>query len=188
MAETIYVKNMVCPRCIAAVTKSFEDAGVAPDTVSLGEVKISTPLTDQHIHHIESNLSQQGFELLNPGKSAIITQIKAAIVEQVHYQKEPLKVNFSTYLSEKLHQDYSSLSRLFSSVEGVTIEKFIMSQKIEKVKELLRYDQLTLSQIALQLDYSSVAHLSTQFKKETGMTPSEFKKQKDNHRKNIDEI
>ncbi len=188
MAETIYVKNMVCPRCIAAVTATFEKTGLPPEQVTLGEVKVAKSPSNEQLKQLQDDLSNQGFELLNPGKSAIIAQIKAAIIDQIHYQKDHLKTNFSTFLSEKLHQDYSSLSRLFSSVEGVTIEKYIMSQKIEKVKELLRYDELTLSQIAVQLDYSSVAHLSTQFKKETGMTPSVFKKQKENDRRTIDKI
>ncbi|WP_421877558.1 AraC family transcriptional regulator [Marinoscillum sp.] len=188
MAETIYIKNMVCPRCIAAVTETFHQAGIAPERISLGEVQVTTMPDELQLEKIQSTLEAQGFELLNRGKSAIIAQIKSAIIEQVHYSKEPLKVNFSTYLSEKIHQEYGSLSRLFSSVEGVTIEKFITSQKIEKVKELLHYDELNLSQIAHQLDYSSVAHLSSQFKKETGMTPSAFKKQKTISRNTLDQL
>lgn len=182
------MKNMVCPRCISVVTGIFDAAGASTESVNLGEVQVANSLNDEQIRTISDELKTQGFELLNPGKSAIITQIKSAIIDQIHYSKEPLKVNFSVFLSEKLHQEYSSLSRLFSSVEGITIEKYVTSQKIEKVKELLFYDELSLSQIAHQLDYSSVAHISAQFKKETGMTPSAFKKQKKIERKAIDGI
>ncbi len=129
-----------------------------------------------------------GFELLETGKSALISQIKSLIIGQIHYKTESLKVNFSTFLAESLHHDYSYLSRLFSSVEGITIEKFITQQKIERVKELLFYNQLTLSEIAFQLDYSSTAHLSSQFKKETGMTPSAFKSQHKPGHRHLDSI
>ncbi len=188
MRETIYIKNMVCPRCIVAVRKVFTDQHVAVDSVQLGEVFVTKSPGLDTLELIRNDLEAQGFELLNPGKSAIISKIKSTIIEQIHYSTEQLTVNFSTFLSGKLNQDYSSLSRLFSSVEGVTIEKFITSQKIEKVKELLFYDELTLSQIAYQLDYSSVAHLSAQFKKETGMTPTSFKKQQTNKRKTLDNL
>ncbi len=179
---------MVCPRCIAAVTQTFAEAGIKPDAVTLGEVHMDIPPTSVQLTQIDQALKKLGFELLNPGKAAIIAQIKAAVVQQVHYETTPLQVNLSTFLSDKLHQEYSTLSRMFSAVEGITIEKYFLSQKIEKVKELLRYDELTLSQIALQLDYSSVAHLSSQFKKETGMTPTAFKKESKANRKMLDEL
>ncbi|MEQ8471277.1 MAG: AraC family transcriptional regulator [Marinoscillum sp.] len=188
MAETIYVKNMVCPRCISVVTEIFESFNSKPEEVKLGEVRLPSKPTKQNLHLIAEKLKSHGFEILAPGKSAIIAKVKSTIIDQIHYSKEPLKVNFSTFLSEKLHQEYNSLSRLFSSVEGITIEKFITSQKIEKVKELLFYGEFSLSEISYQLSYSSVAHLSAQFKKETGMTPSAFKKQRDPDRKSLDKI
>jgi len=188
MGDTIYIKNMVCPRCIAAVTRVFNEQEIPLESIQLGEVTVSVKPSSAALKAIDSALQQQGFQLLNPGKSATIAKIKSVIIEQIHYSTEKLTVNFSTFLSDHLNQDYSSLSRLFSSVEGITIEKYITSQKIEKVKELLFYDELTLSQIAHQLDYSSVSHLSAQFKKETGMTPTAFKKQNMNQRKTLDDL
>lgn len=185
MSETIHIKNMVCPRCISAVEKVFQDHGYPPIQVRLGEVNLPTDLDPSAKPTIEKALKNLGFEILEPGKSGIIAQIKATILEQVHYSNEPLTVNLSTVLSEKLHHEYTYLSRLFSSVEGITIEKYVTSQKIERVKELLIYDQLTLSQIAYKVNYSSVAHLSAQFKKETGMTPTSFKKQANPKRKGL---
>ena len=179
---------MVCPRCIAAVKDIFEGENINPLDVSLGEVKTVDPLDPELKEAISTKLQKSGFELLEPGKSGLIAQIKAAIIEQIHHKSDSLNVNFSTFLSEKLHHEYSYLSRLFSSVEGVTIEKYIMAQKIEKVKESLFYDEKNLSEIAYLLNYSSVAHLSSQFKKETGMTPSAYKKQKSSDRKMLDEL
>lgn len=186
MTETLYIKHMVCPRCISAVEKTFQDHGYPPRSVKLGEVEISGSLEPKIKEKLSSDLKSLGFELLEPGKSGLIAKIKSAIIEQVHYAKVPLKVNFSAFLADRLNHEYSYLSRLFSSVEGITIEKYITSQKIERVKELLFYNEMTLSQIAYQLDYSSVAHLSAQFKKETGMTPTDFKKQKNPERKGLD--
>lgn len=178
MADTkLYIKNMVCPRCIAAVKQTFEDLEIPVRRVDLGEVETANPVSLTEKQALGEKLQSGGFELLEPGSSSLISKIKDLIIKQVHYTEEPLEVNFSTYLSEKLHHDYSYLSRLFSSVESITIEKYITSQKIEKVKELLFYNELTLSEISYRLGYSSVAHLSSQFKKETGMTPTAFKKQ-----------
>mgnify|MGYP001942449225 CR=1 FL=1 len=179
---------MVCPRCIAAVKDIFESEGIHPLNVVLGEVRLSTQLSENEIENFSKKLKADGFELLESGKSKLISQIKSAIIEQIHHSQEMLNVNFSTFLSEKLNHEYSYLSRLFSSVEGVTIEKYITAQKIEKVKELLFYDEKNLSEIAYQLNYSSVAHLSSQFKKETGMTPTAYKKQNSDNRKMLDQI
>jgi AraC-like DNA-binding protein len=126
--------------------------------------------------------------LLEPGKSVLISKIKTVIIEQIHHAQEPLSINFSSLISDKLNHEYAYLSRLFSSVEGITIEKFIVLQKIEKVKEYLIYNQMTLSEIANEMKYSSVAHLSSQFKKETGMTPTQFKSQSSHHRKPLDKL
>lgn len=188
MNSIIHIKNMVCPRCVVAVKDALDKANVGFDIVSLGEVELKRPLDENQRGNLIPILREKGFELLEDKTSAIISNIKGLIIEQIHYSHETLKVNFSTYLSEKLGKDYASLSRLFSSVESITIEKFITSQKIERVKELLIYDQLTLSQIAHQMSYSSVAHLSAQFKKETGLTPTQFKNEKSVSRKPIDRI
>lgn len=179
---------MVCPRCIAAVEVTFKTHGITPQQVKLGAVEVANPITGNLKSKLANELKSHGFEILEPGKSSIIAQIKAAIIEQIHHNSQSLHVNFSTYLSEKLNHEYGYLSRLFSSVEGVTIEKYITAQKIEKVKELLFYDEKTLSEIAYLLNYSSVAHLSGQFKKETGMTPTAYKKQKFSDRKMLDDL
>lgn len=176
--NTIHIKNMVCPRCIMAVEDLFKVLNIEIKSIRLGEVVVSRKLEDETKRQLAKQLKDLGFALLEPGKSLIISQIKSMLIQQIHHTNEPLKVNYSTFLSENLHHDYSYLSRLFSSVEGVTIEKFITAQKIERVKELLFYNEMNLSEIAFQMNYSSVAHLSAQFKKETGMTPSAFKKQK----------
>lgn len=178
MAEKniLHIKNMVCPRCIMAVEGVFTELEIPLQNIKLGEVLVYKPLGAEKQQALNHKLKGLGFELLERGKSALISQIKSLIIQQIHYSAEALEVNFSTFLADKLRHDYSYLSRLFSSIEGSTIEKFITAQKIEKVKELLFYDELTLSEIAHRLNYSSVAHLSSQFKKETGMTPTAFKK------------
>jgi AraC-like DNA-binding protein len=144
--------------------------------VELGQVYLNSPITETNLVLFEKEIKKLGFELLESAKSVLISKIKTIIIDQIHYKDENIKVNFSTLLAEKLNYEYNYLSHLFSAIEGITIEKFIIRQKIEKVKELLFYDQLSLSEIAIQLDYSSAAYLSNQFSKETGMTPSVFKK------------
>ena len=137
---------------------------------------------------LKKQLAKKGFQLLDDKHSQLINKIKSTIIEQIHYQDTILPINFSSLLSENLNFDYTYLSRLFSSVEGQTIERFILAQKIEKVKELLTYDEMTIAEIAYQLHYSSPAHLSTQFKKITGMSPSAFKKLHHQERKSLDEL
>tara|TARA_R110002072_G_scaffold125553_10_gene261731 strand:+ start:243 stop:815 length:573 start_codon:yes stop_codon:yes gene_type:complete len=172
----LHIKNMVCPRCIMAIEGVLKELNIDYNKVTLGEVSLNKEITPSQQVALNKELQALGFELLESGKSALISRIKTLIVEQIHHKKENLQVNFSTFLSDQLHHDYSNLSRLFSSVEGITIEKFITRQKTERVKELLFYNEMNLSEIAFQMNYSSVAHLSAQFKKETGMTPSAFKK------------
>jgi AraC-like DNA-binding protein len=180
------IKNMVCPRCISAVEVILKEQAILYSEVKLGEVNLINSISKEQKEKLSEALMSQGFELLENEKSSLIAQIKAAVIAQVHHSKEPMKENFSSYLSERLHHEYTALSKLFSAVEGITIEKYITAQKIEKAKELLYYDQMNLAEIAFQLDYSSSAYLSSQFKKETGMTPSEFKKQSDPKRRNLD--
>lgn len=176
MSDKLHIKNMVCPRCISAVKAVFADSGLPVEEVSLGEVKLNAPLASDARSEVSKKLAALGFELLEEGRSSLVSKIKTLIIDRIHHTNEELTENFSTYLSNQLAHDYSYLSRLFSSVEGVTIERFITRQRVEKVKELLFYDELSLKEIAYRLNYSSPAYLSTQFKKEIGMTPGEFKK------------
>lgn len=186
--STLHIKNMVCPRCIAAVQGLLNDLNIDFASVQLGEVVLKEELDEGLRNKFKAGLLNLGFELLESEKSALISRIKSLVIDQVHNREEPLKVNFSTYLSENLQRDYTYLSKLFSSTEGITIEKFITRQKMERVKELLFYNQLTISEIAFQLDYSSAAHLSSKFKSETGMTPTEFKNQKKPGHRNLDSL
>jgi len=184
----LYIRNMVCSRCTMVVTAELEKAGIQPLNVQLGEVELKKEPTPKQLQQFSNNIQQLGFELIDDRKSKIIDKIKTIIIELVHHNKEELSGNLSAHLSAKLHHDYSYLSNLFSEVEGTTIEKYYIAQKIEKVKELLMYDELSLSQIAFELGYSSVAHLSSQFKKQTGLTPTFFKSLKENKRRNIEEL
>lgn len=185
MSTQLLIKNMVCPRCIEAVMDVFSQENLDAQ-VELGKVTLKESLPAGQKEILAQRLKTRGFELLEPGKSALISQIKSLIIEQVHHSDQNLTENLSTFLADKLTQEYTSLSKLFSQVEGITIEKFVTRQKIERIKELLFYDQMTLSEIAFLLNYSSVAHLSSQFKKETGMTPSQFKKNGDLNRNTLD--
>lgn len=179
---------MVCDRCKMVVRAELEKAGLYPLTIDLGEVTLQDMPNAGMLESLNMALKHQGFELIDDKKSRIIEKIKTLIVDLIHHNKEELSSNLSTYLSAQLHHDYSYLSNLFSEVEGITIEKYYIAQKTEKVKELLMYDELSLSQIAFNLGYSSVAHLSAQFKKQTGLTPTFFKSLKEKKRKNIDEL
>lgn len=184
----IYIKNMVCRRCILAVERVLENQQIDFHSVQLGEVNLIAPLTADDLQQLDKNLLDIGFERIDDRKARAIEKIKNIIIGIVHHQEEPLQINLSEHLSRELHHDYSSLSKLFSETEGITIEKYFIAQKIEKVKELLLYDELTLSEIAYQMDYSSVAYLSSQFKRQTGLTPSFFKNMKSAKRKNIEDI
>ena len=184
----LYIKNMVCNRCIMVVEQELTKLGYRPKNVLLGEVELERDLSEREKETIDNRLRTFGFELIDDRKSQLIGQIKSAIIELVHYQDDNLKTNLSDFLSDKLHHDYSYLSTLFSEVEGTTVEKYFIAQKIEKVKELLVYDELSISEIAFRMNYSSVAHLSNQFKKVTGLTPSHFKSIKTNRRKPLDEV
>ncbi|MEQ8358064.1 MAG: helix-turn-helix transcriptional regulator [Cytophagales bacterium] len=166
----------------------LEELSIPFSNINLGQVDLEEELSIEQSNTLAEKLHAMGFELLESGKSSLISKIKTVIIEQVHYSKEPINVNYSTLIADKLNHEYSYLSRLFSSVEGITIEKFLAKQKIERVKELLFYGQKSLSEIAHDMNYSSVAHLSSQFKKETGMTPSQFKSQSNPIRKSLDDL
>lgn len=188
MKEVLHIKNMVCPRCTMAVENTLGSLKIPYSKVELGEVYLFNPLSETQKNQLKLALESLGFELLESDQSALIAQVKALIIQQIHHETKELKVNFSSYLAEKTKQDYSNLSRLFSTIEGITIEKFLTKQKIEKVKEHLIYGKMSLSEIAFDMNYSSAAYLSTQFKKETGITPSQFKKMPRSTRKNLDAI
>lgn len=184
----IYIKNMVCNRCIMVVKQELEQLGFAPKNLTLGEADLEREISDEEKKAIADHLEGFGFELIDDKKSRLIGQIKSLIIELVHHQNSALSINLSDHLSQELHHDYNYLSNLFSEVEGTTIEKYFIAQKIEKVKELLVYDEMNLSEIAFQLNYSSVAHLSNQFKKVTGLTPSHFKNIKSDRRIPLDKV
>ncbi|MBA4056671.1 MAG: AraC family transcriptional regulator [Marivirga sp.] len=186
-ADKLYVKNMVCHRCIIVVQQELEKLGIKSNSIQLGEVELAESPNTEQLNKIRGALSRVGFELIDDRKSKLIEQIKNLIIDVVHHQKK-LKTNLSDYLAEQIGKDYSHLSNLFSEVEGTTIEQYAIHQRIERVKELLVYDELTLSQIAYEMGYSSVAHLSNQFKKVTGLTPSHFKKIGENKRTPLDKV
>ncbi|WP_276483853.1 helix-turn-helix domain-containing protein [Paraflavitalea pollutisoli] len=185
----LHIKNMVCNRCILAVRQQLDQLELPYSSVNMGEVELTHPPAPQQLDALRHRLEQLGFELLDDKKSTIVEKIKNIIVQEVHHNAEgPSALKLSALLSDKLGLDYHYLTTLFSSVEGVTIEKYAILQRIERAKELLLYDELSLSQIADQLGYSSVQHLSQQFKKTTGLTPSHFKQLKDNKRKPLDQV
>jgi AraC-like DNA-binding protein len=185
---TLYIKNMVCARCKMVVKTEFEKLGLQTISVELGEVELQDTLTESQKDILLKNLLALGFDIIDDKKSKTIEKIKNLIVDLVHHKNNDLKINLSDYLVENLNQDYSTLSNLFSEVENTTIEKYFISQKIEKVKELLIYNELSLSEIADMLNYSNVAHLSNQFKKITGFTPTYFKQLKDKKRIQIENL
>ena len=185
----IHIRNMVCGRCIKTVNGIFQNAGVLLKNINLGVVETASDPTAAQENQIREALLVEGFEWLDDQKVKLVENMKQEIVRLVHYgELDEMKENLSYYLSSKLHKDYHYLSNLFSSVEPTTIEQYFILQKIEKVKEWLVYGELTLSEMAFKLGYSSVAHLSNQFKKITGFTPSQFKQQKDHHRKPLDKL
>jgi AraC family transcriptional regulator len=184
----LYIKNMVCERCIMAVRRELEAAGIPYQSIQLGEIELPDKLSKEVMKELSENLQLAGFEILDDKRSRIVEKIKNTIVSLIHHNENDLNLKLSALLQEKLEMDYHYLTTLFSSVEGITIEKYTILQRIEKAKELLMYDELSLSQIADQMGYSSVQHLSQQFKKVTGLTPSHFKNLKENKRKPLDKL
>ena len=180
---------MVCQRCKLAVENELRKIGLHPIKTELGEVIIKEDaLHKEQQDKLSKNLKALGFELLDDKRKKIIEQIKTLIINAIHYNDKQPQKNYSAFIAEKLHHDYSYLSKLFSETEGITIEQFIINQRIEKVKELLVYDEKNLSEIAYETGYSSVAHLSAQFKKITGQTPTVFKQSGIHHRKTLDNV
>ena len=179
---------MVCSRCKMVIKIELIKFGLHPAKVELGSVEIKEALNDKEKTALNKILLGLGFLLMNDKKSQLVEKIKNLVVELVHYSEAPLKVNLSNHIADKLHHNYHYLSNLFSEVESTTIEQYFIAQKAERVKELLVYDELSVSEIALQLNYSSASHLSKQFKKATGLTPSHFKQLKEKKRKPIEEL
>lgn len=184
----LYIKNMVCRRCKLAVKAEVEKLGLHPISIDLGEVEIEEHEIEDEKAQLLANLQAIGFDLMDDKKSRLIEKIKNRIIDLVQNQHNQINLNLSDYLVQEIGQDYSSLSKLFSEVEGLTIEKYFIQQKIEKVKELLMYDEKSLSEIAFLLNYSSAAHLSNQFKKVTGFSPSYFKQLKEKKRRQIEDL
>ncbi len=179
---------MVCPRCITSVKSIFDEMKIKTLRIELGTIEIQKPILEQEKAKLSQKLESIGFEILDDKNASQINQIKSIIIQAIHHDSEQIKTKFSELLSNKLNQEYSALSKKFSAVEGITIEKFIQKQKVEKIKELISYQQLNLNEIADQLNYSSSAHLSSQFKKITGLTPSQFKQLKKSDRDFLDKI
>ncbi len=179
---------MVCIRCQMAVKAELEKIGLPYAYVNIGEADIIGNVDKEQLKLLSRALKKSGLLLMDDKKSILVEKIKSAIIELVHYTEEQIKVNLSDYLSEKLNYDYTYLSNLFSEVKGITIERFYLTHKIEKVKELIVYDELNITEIAYKMNYSSVAHLSNQFKKITGLTPSHFKKLKNKRRDTLEEV
>lgn len=184
----LYIKYMVSNHCKLAVKEELKKLGLHFIVVDLGEIEIMEDLTSEQHEQLKIALLNSGFELMDDKRAVMIERIINVIIEMVHHTNGIIKVNFSDYLSEKLNHDYTYLSNMFSEVKGITIQQFIIIHKVEKIKELLIYDELNLTEISYKLNYSSVAHLSNQFKKITGLSPSHFKQLKDKRRTPIEEI
>ena len=179
---------MVSNRCKMAVKEELKKLGLHFIVVDLGEVEIMETISADQREKLKSSLIDSGLELMDDKRAVLIEKIKNTIIEMIHHSDEMIKTNFSDYLSEKLNHDYTYLANLFSEVQGTTIEHFIINHKIERIKELIIYDELNITEIAWKMNYSSVAHLSNQFKKVTGLSPSHFKQLKDKRRSQIEDI
>jgi YesN/AraC family two-component response regulator len=186
--EKLFIKNMVCQRCVMTVESTFNNLKIPFKKVSLGEVELKSRLTNDELKKIEKDLNEAGFELIETRVNKVIEDIKQAVMEYLNLGMDNENLKLSSFITKKIPYDYSYLSDLFSSVEGKTIEQFFILQRIEKVKELLVYDQLSLTEISYQTGFSSVHHLSAQFKKVTGLTPSHFKKIGAAKRRSLDSL
>jgi hypothetical protein len=186
--QKLLIKNMVCPRCIQAVRTILMEMDIHAEDVQLGEVWLNRDLQDSEREVLKSRLEKVGFVLLDDAKKQLIEKIKTLLISLIQDSDGEMNINYSTYLSESIGKDYRYLSSLFSSQLGLTIEKYIIQLKVEKIKEYIFYDELSISEIAYKMHYSSPAHLSRQFKQVCGLSPKEYKKQMGNQRKALDEI
>jgi AraC-like DNA-binding protein len=179
---------MVSARCITVVKEELRKLGLHFIVVDLGEIDIMEDISEQQREHLKRGLFNSGLELMDDKRAVLIERVIKVIIEMIHHSDEIIKINFSDYLSEKLKHDYTYLSNIFSDVKGITIQQFIIIHKVERIKELLLYDEMNLTEISYKLNYSSVAHLSNQFKKVTGLSPSHFKQLKDRRRMPLEEL
>lgn len=184
----IYIKYMVSNRCKMVVKEELKKLGLHFIVLDLGEVEVMETLSTEQLAQLKVALLNSGLEIMDDKKAVLIEKIKNVITEMVHYSDEVLQMNYSEYISEKLDYDYTYLSNLFSEVKGITIQQFIIAHKIERAKELLLYGELNLTEISYKLHYSSVAHLSNQFKKVTGLSPTDFKLLRNRERSPLEEI
>jgi len=187
--DKLYIKNMVCDRCVKVVREELQKLGYGIKSIELGKVELIEPYQINK-NELELSLTKEGFELLDDSNSRMINEIKCIIINLVHYNKNsnPPQENFSQILEQEIGRDYSYISNLFSTIEGRTIEKFIIQQKVEKIKELLKYGEMTISEIAFELNYSSPQYLSNQFKQITGFRPSQFRTMLEAGRNQIDKV
>lgn len=184
----LYIKYMVSLRCKMKVEEELQELGLTYKSIDLGMVELSSSISTGLHEQLKKNLARSGLELLDDKKSILIEKIKSTIVEMIHYSEEKPKSNYSDYISEKLGYDYTYLSNIFSEVKGITIQQFVIIHKIERAKELLLYDELSLTEISYMLHYSSVSHLSNQFKKITGLSPSFYKLMKKKRTGNLENL
>jgi AraC-like DNA-binding protein len=184
----LFIKYMVSIRCISAVSAILKECKIQPHNTQLGEIEIPDDVSTEQIKLLDQKLKQAGFELMEDKKAQMIEKTIGVIIDMIHNQEDGPKVNYSDYISEKLHFDYTYISNVFSHIKGITIQQFIIIHKIERIKELIIYNELSISEIAWKLNYSSAAHLSNQFKKITGLTPSSFKALKIRLRKPLEEV
>ena len=185
---TLYIKNMVCRRCVLSVEQLLQDLGLSPARVTLGEVTLDTAPTPAQEQALRAGLEALGFDLLDNQRQRMIEKVKSLLIGQVQSGEIPEHFSLVDFIGKAMRRDYSSVSKLFSEVEGITMEHYFILQKIEKVKEWLVYNEHTLSEIAFRLGYSSAAYLSSQFKRVTGMSPSEFKNNYPGHRRGLDKV
>lgn len=187
--HTLHIRNMVCPRCLKVVNQELDKLDLQPLAIQLGEVKLEQEPTAVQLQQLRESLQENGFELIEDKKAELVEKIKIALIGLIRSgEVEHLNVNVSDYLAQELGRDYHTLSTLFSAEEGLTIARYVVLQKVERAKELLAYNELSLSEISFKLGYSSVAHLSAQFKQVTGMSPSEYKKAAAPLRKPLDNV
>jgi AraC-like DNA-binding protein len=184
----LFIKYMVSIRCISAVSAILKECKIQPYNTQLGEIEIPDDISTEQINLLDQKLKLAGFEMMEDKKAQMIEKTIGVIIDMIHNQEDGPKVNYSDYISEKLHFDYTYISNVFSHIKGITIQQFIIIHKIERIKELIIYNELSISEIAWKLNYSSAAHLSNQFKKITGLTPSSFKALKIRLRKPLEEV
>lgn len=186
--QKLLIKNMVCPRCIQAVRTTLDDLKIEFSNIQLGEVWLKNELSESLQTKLKTQLEDDGFELLDDARKQLIEKIKTTLITLIQHSESELHINYSIYLSDALGKDYRYLSSFFSSYTGMTIEKYIILLKIEKIKEYMAYDELSISEIAYKMHYSSPAHLSRQFKQVCGLTPKDYKMELNKNRKSLDQL